>query len=320
MNLSSVSTNPKASSPIGRPPNEFNLQQAFTAVHGHCSSLLRNLSRLPDSLASNLQSSLCDLQNQTRHALDSGISNFKLVASPAGAKSPVFARVADVGNAQLASVSPKSRRPMSVEEIQERLAGVPVYALSNSSEEFVLVSGVSTRKALGLFCFKEEDAEALLEQMKSMDPGMRSGSRVVPVALNKVFQLKVDGVAFRLIPELSQIKNAIKVRQMNDLSDEAFPGVPVFQSRSLILRSQSQSYRPVFFRKEDLENSLFRASRQQNRLNPAFRQGDIQVAVLEEIIKGMKENSNSTWDDVVFIPPGFDVATDPPRQSASRNS
>ncbi|XP_030463875.1 protein TIC 22-like, chloroplastic isoform X1 [Syzygium oleosum] len=320
MDMSSASANPMPSSPIARPLNEFNLRQAFAAVHGRCSSLFRNLSRLPGSLPPNLQSSLCDLQSQARHALDAGISNFKLAASPAGAKNPVFARVADVGRARLPSAGPKSRGPLSVEEIQERLAGVPVFALSNSAEEFVLVSGVSTRKALGLFCFKEEDAEALLEQMKSMDPGMRSGSRVVPVALNKVFQLKVDGVAFRLIPELSQIKNAIKVRQMAGLSDEAFLGVPVFQSRSLILKSQSRSYRPVFFRKEDLENSLLRASREQNRLNPVFRQGDIQVAVLEEIIKGMKENSNSTWDDVVFIPPGFDVATDPSQQSAPRNS
>lgn len=29
--------------------------------------------------------------------------------------------------------------------------------------------------------------------------------------ISQVFQLKVDGVAFRLIPELSQVKNAIKV-------------------------------------------------------------------------------------------------------------
>lgn len=80
---------------------------------------------------------------------------------------------------------------------------------------------------------------------------------------------------------------------------------PLLQSRSLILQSQDKKYRPVFFRKvseemqtwklfwfgiscsfsfliiqifqEDLENSLFKASNQQNRLNPAFRQGDIQV-------------------------------------------
>lgn len=30
--------------------------------------------------------------------------------------------------------------------------------------------------------------------------------------LLQVFQLKVDGVAFRLIPEASQVKNAIKVK------------------------------------------------------------------------------------------------------------
>ncbi|EEF43779.1 hypothetical protein RCOM_1307800 [Ricinus communis] len=82
-----------------------------------------------------------------------------------------------------------------------------------------------------------------------------------------------------------------------------------FQSRSLVLKSENKSYRPVFFRKEDLEKSLLRASRQQKKLNPAFRQGDIQVAVFEEIIKSMKESSTSTWDDVVFIPPGFDVST-----------
>lgn len=30
----------------------------------------------------------------------------------------------------------------------------------------------------------------------------------------QVFQLKVDGVAFRLIPEYSQVKNALKVRKL----------------------------------------------------------------------------------------------------------
>lgn len=75
---------------------------------------------------------------------------------------------------------------MPASAIEERLAGVPVYALSNSSDEFVLVSGVRTGKSLGLFCLKKEDAETLLEQMKLMDPGMRQGSKVVAVALNKV--------------------------------------------------------------------------------------------------------------------------------------
>ncbi|XP_022150384.1 protein TIC 22-like, chloroplastic [Momordica charantia] len=103
-------------------------------------------------------------------------------------------------------------------------------------------------------------------------------------------------------------------RKKAGISADGFSGVPVFQSKSLILRSQNKSYRPAFFRKEDLEKSLQRASREQNQVNPAFRPGDIQVAGFEEVIKGMKDNSISTWDDVVFIPPGFDVSTDPKKQ------
>lgn len=81
---------------------------------------------------------------------------------------------------------------MSTEVIEERLSGVPVYALSNAAEEFVLVSGSSTGKSLGLFCFKKEDAETLLEQIRIMDPKMRNGSRVVAVALNKVWAVNVE--------------------------------------------------------------------------------------------------------------------------------
>ncbi|KAF3456687.1 hypothetical protein FNV43_RR01341 [Rhamnella rubrinervis] len=296
---------------------QFNLQQAFTNLQCHCSSLFNQISHLhlfnpnPSSLNTHLKS----IQNQAKHAFDAGTSRFDLGGT--SGKNPGWARIAVDNKAQFPAEAERrssgSGVSMSTEAIEERLAGVPVYALSNAAEEFVLVSGSSTVKSLGLFCFKKEDAETLLEHIRSMDPGMQSGSKVVAVALNKVFQLKVDGVAFRLIPETSQVKYALKEREKTGISDhgKGFPGVPVFQSKSLILRSQKKSYRPAFFRKEDLEKSLLRASRQQNQLNPGFRQGDIEVAVLEEVIKGMKESSESKWGDIVFIPPGFDVSTDP---------
>ena len=199
---------------------------------------------------------------------------------------------------------------MTVEAIEERLEGIPVYALSNASEEFLLVSGSSSGKNLGLFCFNKDDAEALLNQVTLIDPHARQGSKVVPVALNKVFQLKVNGVAFRLIPEFSQVKNALQEREKSGFASSGFSGVPVFQSRSLILKSQNKRFSPLFFRKEDLENTLKSAAREQNKLNPTMRKGDIQVATLEDVIKEMKENSTSNWDDVIFIPPGFDVSDD----------
>ncbi|CAI9762817.1 unnamed protein product [Fraxinus pennsylvanica] len=278
---------PKQAATSPPPPPNHLLHQAFTSLQTHVSNFLENL------------------------------------PTPPPIKSPPWARISNQNNGVNSTgfFSPNSNKnssgttrsksyAMTADAIEERLAGVPVYALTNGSQEFVLVSGVNTGKNLGLFCFSEADAETLLNQMKSMDSSMRSGSQVVAVALSKIFQLKVDGVALRLVPEAAQIRNAVMERKKAGVLDESFSGVPVFQSKSLILRSQNKRYRPVFFRKEDLEKSLSRASRQQHRLDPSLREGDIQVAVLEDIIQGMKDNSSSTWDDVVFVPPGFDVSTD----------
>ncbi|XP_022959990.1 protein TIC 22-like, chloroplastic [Cucurbita moschata] len=309
--MSSQGNDPNSSLP--KPSQlECNLRQALAGFQNQCSGVLHNLSNLPPfnpplSLKSQLQSTFSSLQNQAKRALDSRISAFDPVA-----KNPVWARIAETAKTPRPYARPTVA--LSTEAIEERLAGIPVYALSNASEEFVLVSGASTAKSLGLFCFNKEDAETLLGHIGTVDPSAQNGSKVVTVALNKVFQLHVNGVAFRLIPECSQVKNALSEREKAGISDNGFPGVPVFQSKSLILRSQNKSYRPAFFRKEDLENSLKRASQDQNQMNPALRPGDVQVAAFEDIIKGMKDNSISTWDDVVFIPPGFDVSTDPKKQ------
>ncbi|XP_010488448.1 PREDICTED: protein TIC 22-like, chloroplastic isoform X1 [Camelina sativa] len=290
-----------------------NMQQSFSNLQSQCSSLLHNVSQ---KLNPNIFSALNSFRDQAKQALDSGISRFNPVSRSGNA--PLWARISEGdgggGGARTQVTAPvrgSSGKGLSADAIEERLAGVPVYALSNSNEEFVLVSGTSTGKSLGLLFCKEEDADTLLRQMKSMDPRMRTeGSKVVALALSKVFQLKVNGVAFRLIPESTQVKNALKERKTAGIDDDDFHGVPVFQSKSLILRSENMSYRPVFFRKEDLEKSLVRASSQQNRLNPALKPGDIQVAVFEDIVKEMKESTSSSWDDIVFIPPGFEVSTE----------
>uniref|UniRef100_A0A1J3JPA5 Protein TIC 22-like, chloroplastic n=1 Tax=Noccaea caerulescens TaxID=107243 RepID=A0A1J3JPA5_NOCCA len=314
--------------PPSKQQNQLNLQESFSNIQTQCSNFVNNVSRTLNPLfnhrknnsssssagAASEHPNIFSALNQAKQAIDSGISRFNSVSRSGNA--PVWARISDDGGANT-NTKTKSHFPaapvrrLTADDLEERLAGVPVYALSNSNEEFVLVSGTSTGKSLGLLFCKEEDAEALLKQMKIMDPRMRKeGSKVVALALSKVFQLKVDGVAFRLIPESTQIKNALKERKTAGFTDEDFHGVPVFQSKSLILRSDNKSYRPVFFRKEDLDKSITRASRQQNRLNPALKPGDIQVAVFEEIVKGMKENAASNWDDIVFIPPGFEVSTE----------
>nr|XP_025694756.1 protein TIC 22-like, chloroplastic isoform X3 [Arachis hypogaea] len=64
-------------------------------------------------------------------------------------------------------------------------------------------------------------AQAQLRQVSTVDPRMRGGS--------KVFQLKVNGMAFRLIPEQSEVKNALQVREKSGSTANSFPVVPVFQ-------------------------------------------------------------------------------------------
>ncbi|KAI3907799.1 hypothetical protein MKW92_003035 [Papaver armeniacum] len=283
---SSSDTSPSSSKTLENPlDRNLNLHEAFLTLQNNSSGFLSNLSNsfqnqqqnhfnLPFSQQTHFQFPFENILNQAKQKLLSRSNN-----------SPCWARISGQNEKIIPPLQRSSGLAMTTETIEERLAGVPVYALTNSSDEFVLISGVKTGKSLGLFCFKKEDANALLEQMKSMDPGMRRGSKVVAVALNK--ENRKVGVI-----------------------DDSFSGVPVFQSQSLILKSQNKRYRPAFFRKEDLEKSLLRAASQQSQLNPAMKQGDIQVAVLEEIIKGMQESSTSKWDDVVFIPPGFDVSTD----------
>ncbi|XP_074563412.1 LOW QUALITY PROTEIN: protein TIC 22-like, chloroplastic [Curcuma longa] len=284
----------RSSSSIPSEPNPF-----FLTIQSHINSLFSDSSPLRIRLHSAVQT----LADRARQSLLHGLS------SPSPSSPGPWASVS------LPEDTAGRDKTLSMDAIQERLAGVPVYALSNAEEDFVLVSGVRSGKNLGLLCFKEEDAEALLEQMRSMNVNMRQGAKVVPVALNKVFQLKVDGVALRFLPDSSQIANAIKVKEYEGHPVYDFPGVPIFQSRSLVLKSQDKKYRPAFFRKEDLDDSLRRASRQQGKLNPALRKGDIEVSVLEDIIAAMKENSSSKWDDIVFIPPGFNVAVDPSEEN-----
>ncbi|XP_047312378.1 protein TIC 22-like, chloroplastic [Impatiens glandulifera] len=312
------SPNPRKSESLPSPSTpHIHLQQAFTHLRKSCNDFLSshsiNAPRLPQvspptfdpsSFKSHIESAVSKFQNHAQNAFESAFSELRL-RSGAG-KNPAWARIGDSTTAGSAT--------MSAESIEDRLSGVPVYTLSNSSQEFVLISSINAKKAVGLFCFKEQDAESLLNQMKTMDPEMREGSRVVAVALSKIFELKLDGVAFRLIPDASQIQNALRMRKKNGVKGDSFSGIPVFQSRSLVLRSDNKTYRPVFFRKEDLDSSLLRASSQQRKMNPALREGDIHVGVLEDIIQGMMDNGTSIWDDVIFIPPGFDVSTAPDQQ------
>lgn len=54
---------------------------------------------------------------------------------------------------------------LSSDYVAKTLAGTSVYTVSNSNNEFVLISDPNGAKSIGLLCFRREDAEAFLAQV-----------------------------------------------------------------------------------------------------------------------------------------------------------
>ncbi|KAL6606864.1 hypothetical protein ACP70R_042517 [Stipagrostis hirtigluma subsp. patula] len=188
---------------------------------------------------------------------------------------------------------------LAPDEVARALTGTPVFTVCNSSNEFVLVSDPATGlRSLGLLCFRSEDADALLSHVRTRQPVLGKGAKVVPITLDQVYMLKAEGIAFRFLPDPLQIKNALELKS----GKTAFDGVPVFQSDLLVVKKQKKRYCPIYFQKEDIERELSRASKG-SRGSALSKQ--ITVGSLEDVLKKMEMNErNSGWDDLIFIPPG----------------
>ncbi|XP_021983592.1 protein TIC 22, chloroplastic [Helianthus annuus] len=189
---------------------------------------------------------------------------------------------------------------LSTANVSKTLSGTELYTVSNSDNEFVLISDPNGLKSIGLLCFRQEDAEAFLAQVRSRKGELRGRAKVVPIALDQVYMLKVEGIAFRFLPDPVQLKNAMELRA--SATKIGFDGVPVFQSDLLVIKKKNKRYCPIYFRKEDIEKELLRVPR--GPRGPAISQ-HIMVGSLEDVLKKMEmSEKNSGWEDLIFIPPG----------------
>ncbi|ESR48028.1 protein TIC 22 [Citrus sinensis] len=189
---------------------------------------------------------------------------------------------------------------LSSDFVSKTLAGTAVYTVSNSSNEFVLISDPNGAKSIGLLCFRQEDAEAFLAQVRLRRKELRSAAKVVPITLDQVYMLKVEGIAFRFLPDPAQIRNALEMKAADVRT--GFDGVPVFQSELLVVKKKNKRYCPVYFQKEDIEKELSKVSRASRGAGVSQH---IMVGSLEDVLKKMETSEkNSGWEDLIFIPPG----------------
>ncbi|KAL2504221.1 hypothetical protein Adt_19842 [Abeliophyllum distichum] len=194
----------------------------------------------------------------------------------------------------------KSENSISSGQVAKRLVGTSLYTVSNSNNEFVLISDPDGVKSIGLLCFRQEDAEAFLAQVRSRKGEVRGGAKVVPIALDQVYMLKVEGIAFRFLPDPVQIKNALELKS-SDIKN-GFDGVPVFQSDLLVVKKKNKRYLPLYFQKEDIEKALSTVSRVGRGSDVSQH---IMVGSLEDVLKKIEmSEKNSGWEDLIFIPPG----------------
>ena len=71
--------------------------------------------------------------------------------------SPLFASLTQPKQALAAT--------LGSDHVAKTLAGTAVYTVSNSNNEFVLISDPEGVKSIGLLCFRQEDAESFLAQV-----------------------------------------------------------------------------------------------------------------------------------------------------------
>ncbi|XP_071710853.1 protein TIC 22, chloroplastic [Rutidosis leptorrhynchoides] len=189
---------------------------------------------------------------------------------------------------------------LSSANVSKTLAGTELYTVSNSDNEFVLISDPNGLKSIGLLCFRQEDAEAFLAQVRLRKGELRGRAKVVPISLDQVYMLKVEGIAFRFLPDPVQLKNAMELKA--SATNSGFDGVPVFQSDLLVIKKKNKRYCPIYFRKEDIEKELLMVPRGPRGQGVSQH---IMVGSLEDVLKKMEmSEKNSGWEDLIFIPPG----------------
>jgi hypothetical protein len=178
--------------------------------------------------------------------------------------------------AALASVSAAAaapRRPTvgdlaySPAEVRARLASVPVFAVVNAADEFVLVTGDDGARQLGLFFLERADAEGLIATIRAREPKLGKAARVLATSLDAVHRFASEpraatgtqGVTFRFMPAAAEVGAALALVAAAGLPAAAFRGVPLFQAEGLTVKGEAARYTPLFFSKADLDAALGRS-------------------------------------------------------------
>eukprot|EP00181_Compsopogon_caeruleus_P005503 CAMPEP_0184686942 /NCGR_PEP_ID=MMETSP0312-20130426/24658_1 /TAXON_ID=31354 /ORGANISM="Compsopogon coeruleus, Strain SAG 36.94" /LENGTH=355 /DNA_ID=CAMNT_0027142569 /DNA_START=78 /DNA_END=1145 /DNA_ORIENTATION=+ len=198
----------------------------------------------------------------------------------------------------------------SKKSVTEKLAQVPVFAVTNSSGQPYLAN-MDGRHQVGLIFFSHEDANKMRQDMLK-NPGS-ADARVYIMGLDKAYEMvrarptpsgirgprgEEQTMVFRFYPDSKQVRYASQIARR--LRYPKFEGVPTFVAKGLTITKGGESIIPLFFNKEDLE-AAWTKLRETNKELPS--RPVIDVANLLIMIRLMEEDENADLRNFGFFPP-----------------
>lgn len=198
-------------------------------------------------------------------------------------------------------------------QVEEKLRPVPVFAIADANGAPLVATpprGENRPPVAGVF-ISQQDAQAFLDGLRTRNPQLAQGVRVVPVSLGEVYKMERAGrnqanrLEFALVPVQVQVDSAIALIRQSGQQIQEFNGVPLFYATGgqdngyLTIQQGNQQVIPLFFKKEDLQALLDNFKRQQPALASSVA---IRVVNLEGVIQTLQEKNDPQLNQIVFIP------------------
>lgn len=225
------------------------------------------------------------------------------------AGSVIFAGISGINN------SPALGLPQ--EQVVKTLQNVPIFTLTNSQGEFVVISTKNQSKTISQigFFISKQDAQKFLEgKLKKENPQLANTIQVKPISLGAYYKLVVEstkkkdpGVIFTLVPTKQQVELAKSILAASGNPVQQFNGVPLFvpklkQGNNYLTIPVSQSnerYIPFYFDKEQAVALLedFKKAKPQEAANT-----EIQVLNLDGVLKTLTESKDPNASKILLFP------------------
>jgi nickel transport protein len=211
-------------------------------------------------------------------------------------------------------VQPKPAIAIAESEIIKHLETIPMFVVINSQKQLIPLGAVPNPKdktkqlPLVPFFLSADDAQAALDALKKSNPTVGNAAQVVLTSMSQAYECEkkqAESNAFACIPlpTRQQIDFALNIYNQGKSEDKKlkeFPAIPLFFATGDQTRISH-----YFFRKQDLENWLAAAKKQDAKL--AAMQTQIRILTFQEVMRTLRVLDEPFAKQIQLIPSQDDV-------------